>query len=60
MNDGGGDLLFSKDLSFESIKVNFQQYFYGGITLAVIAGILSALVTWVLLLFFRKKIPGVV
>lgn len=60
MKDGGGDLLFSKDLSFESIKVNFQQYFYGGITLAVIAGILSALVTWVLLLFFRKKIPGVV
>lgn len=60
MNDGGGDLLFSKDLSFESIKVNFQQYFYGGITLAVIAGILSALVTWILLFFFRKKIPGVV
>lgn len=48
-------LIFSGNISLESIKNNFTQYFYGAITLAIIAGILSGLTTWLLLVLFRKK-----
>lgn len=55
MKNGGGDLLFSKSLTFESVKTNFQQYVYGSITLAVIAGAAGGIITWILLGIFRKK-----
>lgn len=57
MKEGGSDLAFSGSLTFESVKNNFQQYLYGGITLALVSGIICGLVTWVLLAFFSKK-PG--
>ncbi|HRO47622.1 DUF2062 domain-containing protein [Agriterribacter sp.] len=55
MQNGGGDLTFSSNLTFESVKNNFQQYLYGGITLALVSGIICGLVTWALLAFFSKK-----
>ncbi|MBX3239223.1 MAG: DUF2062 domain-containing protein [Chitinophagaceae bacterium] len=55
MSDSKNDLLFTKELSFEAMKDNFQQYVYGSITLAVLAAILFGFVTWILLLIFRKK-----
>ncbi|MFT3945551.1 MAG: DUF2062 domain-containing protein [Agriterribacter sp.] len=60
MEDGGGDLLFARDLTFDSVKNNFQQYIYGSITLAVSAAIVSGIVTWILLSLFRKKTSTVV
>ena len=48
-------LIFSKDLSMESMKQNIFQYITGSITLAVVAGVLAGLVTYVLLAIFRKK-----
>ena len=55
MANGGGDLTFSSSLTFESVRNNFQQYLYGGITLALVSGIVCGLVTWALLAFFNKK-----
>ncbi|MCC6286294.1 MAG: DUF2062 domain-containing protein [Chitinophagaceae bacterium] len=60
MENGGGSLLFSRDLSFESVKNNFQQYIYGSITLAFIAAIVSGIITWILLGVFKKKAGTVV
>jgi glycosyltransferase involved in cell wall biosynthesis len=48
-------LEFSRHISLMSIKKNFEQYLYGSITLAVGAGILSGLVTFLLLKLFNKK-----
>ncbi len=60
MKNGGGELTFSRSLTFESVKSNFQQYLYGSITLAIVSGILCGLVTWSLLLLFRKKTSAVI
>ena len=46
---------FSRHISLMSIKKNFEQYLYGSITLAVGAGILSGLVTFLLLKLFKRK-----
>ncbi len=50
-----GDLLFTKDITFSSIKDNFQQYLYGSITLAILAGTLCGLLTWILLATVPEK-----
>lgn len=55
MRDEGDHLSLSGNLSFESVKNNFQQYLYGGITLALVSGIICGLLTWALLAFFNKK-----
>jgi glycosyltransferase involved in cell wall biosynthesis len=46
---------FSRHITLLSIKKNFEQYLYGSITLAVAAGILSGLVTFLLLKLFKTK-----
>lgn len=48
-------VIFSKDLSIESMKQNIFQYITGSLTLAVLAGTLAGLATYVLLAIFRKK-----
>jgi uncharacterized protein (DUF2062 family) len=45
---------FSRHITLLSIKKNFEQYLYGSITLAVAAGILSGLVTFLLLKLFKS------
>lgn len=46
---------FSRHITVMSIKKNFEQYIYGSITLAIGAGILSGLVTFLLLKLFKRK-----
>lgn len=48
-------LLFNKSISLHTIKANLQQYIFGSITLAVGAGLVIGLVTFVLLKLFSKK-----
>jgi hypothetical protein len=55
MGGRGIDFSLSNDLSIASIKQNLQQYIYGSITLAIIAGITFGLLTLVLLKIFKKK-----
>lgn len=46
---------FSNAITLESIKKNLQQYILGSITLAVVAGLLSGLVTFIFLKLIGKK-----
>lgn len=55
MLEKGDELTFSYGITFNSVKHNFQQYLYGSMTLAVIAAILGGLLTWVILVLFRKN-----
>jgi len=46
---------FSKSISLEMIRINLVQYIYGSITLAILAGIVFGLLTFILLKFFKRK-----
>lgn len=55
IKDSGDNLSFSSHLTFESVKNNFQQYLYGGITLAIASGVVCGLIAWVLFAYLGKK-----
>jgi glycosyltransferase involved in cell wall biosynthesis len=46
---------FSKSISLDSIKKNLLQYIYGSITLAILAGIVFGLLTFIFLKLIDKK-----
>ena len=46
-------MMFSRHITVEAIKLNIEQYVYGSITLAIIAGLLAYVITYVLLQFYR-------
>ncbi len=48
-------LHFDRTISLSSVRKNLEQYIYGSITLAVIAGIAFTVITFVLLKLFAKK-----
>jgi glycosyltransferase involved in cell wall biosynthesis len=48
-------LEYSSALSLDAIKRNLQQYIYGSITLAVVAGIFFGLLSFILLKMVQKK-----
>jgi glycosyltransferase involved in cell wall biosynthesis len=45
----------SKSLSLSAIRYNFKQYLAGSISLAIIAGLVAGLISFVLLRIFSKK-----
>lgn len=55
MGDKALDFTFSKALTLSSIKTNLTQYIYGSITLALAAGLVLGLLTYILLKLFNKK-----
>jgi glycosyltransferase involved in cell wall biosynthesis len=54
MGDKAMEFSWSKTISLESIHMNFVQYFYGSITLAIVAGISFGMIAY-LLLNIRKN-----
>jgi glycosyltransferase involved in cell wall biosynthesis len=48
---------FDRTITLNSVQQNLKQYIYGSITLAVVAGVAFALITFVLLKLFAKKQP---
>ena len=46
---------FSKSISLDSIKQNLQQYIYSSITLAILAGFVFGVLTFVILKSFNRK-----
>jgi uncharacterized protein (DUF2062 family) len=54
MGDNAQWISFSRDITFEKIQNSFLQYVLGGVTLAVVAGIVFGGVTFVMLKLFRK------
>ena len=55
MGNNAMQIDFSRSISLDSVKKNLQQYIYGSITLAILAGIFFGLLTFVLLKLFTKK-----
>jgi len=55
MGDHGIDFSLTSNITLDSIKQNLQQYIYGSITLAIVAGIALGLLTLILLKIFKKK-----
>lgn len=49
---------FSKKISLEMIRINLVQYIYGSITLAIIAGIIIGVLTFIFIKFFKRKITA--
>jgi len=50
----------TKTLSLSAIRYNFKQYLAGSISLAITAGLISGLITYLLLQLFSKKKQAVV
>lgn len=55
MGNNAVSFSYSRNISLESIKNNLQQYIYGSISLAIVAGIGVGLLTYILLKLFSKK-----
>lgn len=55
MGDQQTNVIFSNNISLEAVKNNLEQYIYGSCTLALTAGILFGLLSFVLLRFFKRK-----
>jgi glycosyltransferase involved in cell wall biosynthesis len=49
------DLKLTKSLSLESIRYNLQQYIYGSISLAILAGLVFGLASFALLKLTKRK-----
>jgi glycosyltransferase involved in cell wall biosynthesis len=49
------DVHYSKSINRQTISLNLLQYLYGSITLAIVAGILFGLLTFILLRIFKRK-----
>lgn len=55
VGDNAMNLQYNKSISLSYIRENLQQYLYGSISLAIIAGIFFGLITFLFLKLFRKK-----
>ena len=59
MGNNAMKLDFNRSISLDSIKKNLQQYIYGSITLAILAGFVFGIITLVVLkLFNRRPVPA--
>jgi uncharacterized protein (DUF2062 family) len=55
MGDKNTETAFAIHLPIQFIGQHLKQYIYGSITLAVIAGFLAAILTFILLKLFKRK-----
>ena len=55
VGDKNTDMAFSFHITVQSIGQHIEQYIYGSITFAFIAGLLAALLTFILLRLFKRK-----
>ncbi|MEO8583986.1 MAG: DUF2062 domain-containing protein, partial [Flavitalea sp.] len=55
MGTNAGNLKFSSKISLELIRNNFEQYLYGSISLAILAALVSGLLTFLLLKLLKRK-----
>jgi uncharacterized protein (DUF2062 family) len=55
MGDNAQTISFSDEITLELIHNNAVQYFSGAITLAIIAGIIFGMLTYLMLTIFKKR-----
>ena len=59
MGEHATQLIFDRSISLDAIQKNLQQYIYGSITLAIVAGVFFGLLTFILLkLFHKRRVPA--
>lgn len=58
MGKHGQRITFDQELSLDSVMNNLVQYIVGAITLAVLAGIVGGVITYIVLRTFRRTSPG--
>ena len=47
-------MIFSRNITVQAIKLNLEQYIYGSISLAIVAGLLAFGITWAILHFSAR------
>ncbi|MGF7040200.1 DUF2062 domain-containing protein [Mucilaginibacter lappiensis] len=50
------DIPFTANMTIKSISLHMEQYLYGSISLAIVAGITAGLLTFALLKIFKKEV----
>ena len=55
VHNGAVYMQLNRDISFEAITQNLQQYIYGSITLAIVAAIIFGFLTFIVLKVFKRK-----
>jgi uncharacterized protein (DUF2062 family) len=55
VGDKTADMPFDGSLSLKSISLHLEQYLYGSISLAIVAGLISGLVTFAMFKLIKKK-----
>ena len=55
MGTHAGELQFDSSITLASIQKNLEQYIYGSITLAILAGAAAGLFTYIVLKLFKRK-----
>lgn len=58
MGKHGQRITFDQELSLDSVMNNLVQYIVGAITLALLAGIVGGVITYIVLKTFRRTTPG--
>lgn len=55
MGDRAMQLDLTKKLTLESVKNNLEQYIYGAVTLSVLAGLITGIISYSLLKIFKQR-----
>ena len=55
MGENAVSLNFSNDLTIDRIRQNLEQYLYGSVTLAIVAGVLTTIISWLLMKIAKRK-----
>jgi uncharacterized protein (DUF2062 family) len=55
MGDEAQRISFSRDITLAMVHTSFIQYILGAVTLAVVAGVTSGLITYVMLKIFKRS-----
>ena len=55
MGDDAQRISFSRDITLAMVHTSFIQYILGAVTLAVVAGVTSGLITYVMLKIFKRS-----
>jgi glycosyltransferase involved in cell wall biosynthesis len=55
MGSDAFELPFDRNITLQTIYSNLQQYLYGGITLAIVAGLLFGLISYLILKIFKRN-----
>ncbi|MFZ6008942.1 MAG: DUF2062 domain-containing protein, partial [Bacteroidota bacterium] len=55
MGEKAQKIFFSRNITLEMIQNSFLQYVYGAITLAIVAGLVFGVFTWVGIKLWRNR-----